>query len=514
MSSFYDVILNDEEEDLQSRKNMDKWIFRLLLLLLGVMPLIVLANVEEVISPLISNVDVLSSGTKGDLFTHYKALFLLVITIIVSGMFLTKIFFMNGTVKKTFLNYVLGAFVIVIVVSTVLSPNITTALNGQYNRSEGAIIWLCYIALVFVAMNIEYPKKVITYIMYAMMPVVYINLYIMTMNFYGNDLLQKEWLQKLVSIALPEGASISANSQLLGTLNQWNYMSGMFAMMTVMYLAWAVIAKKWYESVMGVITASAAVAIMLMATSTNGFLTLVCVLPFILWLAIKSISKKRAVAVLLTFFVVMAASLHTLSLQNEKVWAESVGFFLSGNNPYSQEQPVEGALESKDELSLSIFKHKVSASDNAFELPTLPESAWGPGTGRIYIWKETLELVADRPLFGYGLDSLVYHFPHYQLEARANMNEETVVDKPHNVYVGVLFGTGIIGLLALIVFALYMCKDIFINIKKGNDVSILAILCLAFLIQALFNDTTPAIMCTFFVLAGIVLAKSNNLKKE
>ena len=292
MSSFYDVIPNDEEEDLRSRKNIDKWIFRLLLLLLGVMPLIVLANVEEVISPLISNVDVLSSGTKGDLFTHYKALFLLVITIIVSGMFLTKIFFMNGTVKKTFLNYVLGAFVIVIVVSTVLSPNITTALNGQYNRSEGAIIWLCYIALVFVAMNIEYPKKVITYIMYAMMPVVYINLYIMTMNFYGNDLLQKEWLQKLVSIALPEGASISANSQLLGTLNQWNYMSGMFAMMTVMYLAWAVIAKKWYESVIGVITASAAVAIMLMATSTNGFLTLVCVLPFILWLAIKSISKK------------------------------------------------------------------------------------------------------------------------------------------------------------------------------------------------------------------------------
>ena len=46
MSSFYDVILNDEEEDLRSRKNIDKWIFRLLLLLLGVMPLIVLANVE------------------------------------------------------------------------------------------------------------------------------------------------------------------------------------------------------------------------------------------------------------------------------------------------------------------------------------------------------------------------------------------------------------------------------------------------------------------------------------
>ena len=151
---------------------------------------------------------------------------------------------MNGSIKKTWLNYVLGVFAIAIIVSTIFSPNISIAINGMYNRSDGAISWICYIALMFIAMNICYPKNVINYIMYMLMPFVYINLFIITTNFYGKDLLQNDIVSRIVMSTLPEGSSLGENSQLLGTLNQWNYMSGMFAMMTVMYLAWAVTSKK------------------------------------------------------------------------------------------------------------------------------------------------------------------------------------------------------------------------------------------------------------------------------
>lgn len=97
MASFYEElnkseIINDENENAQSRANIDKWIFRLFLILIAVMPIIVMANVEEVVSPLISNIDVITSGVKGDLFTHYKSIFILVITLIASGMLLLKIF--------------------------------------------------------------------------------------------------------------------------------------------------------------------------------------------------------------------------------------------------------------------------------------------------------------------------------------------------------------------------------------------------------------------------------------
>lgn len=150
---------------------------------------------------------------------------------------------MNGIIRKTKLNYLLAIFAIAIVISTIASPNISITLAGQYNRSDGAISWLCYIALMFIAMNINYPKNAVNKVLYSLYPFIFINFFIITMNFTGNDLMQKEWIQKIVTVLLPEGASIAEDSQLVGTLNQWNYMSGMFAIMTVMFLAAAIVGK-------------------------------------------------------------------------------------------------------------------------------------------------------------------------------------------------------------------------------------------------------------------------------
>lgn len=516
MSSFYDVILNDEEEDLQSRKNIDKWIFRLFLLLMGVMPLIVFANMEEVMSPLISNVDVLSSGTKGELFTHYKALFVLIITIMVSLLFLAKIFFMNGTIRKTFLNYVLGIFVIAIVVSTIMSPNITVALSGQYNRSDGALSWLCYIALMFIAMNIEYPKNFVRYIMYAMMPVVYINLILITMNFYGKDLLQQTWMQKLVTITLPEDASLGEGSVLLGTLNHGNYMSGMFAIMTLMYCVWAIAEKQIGNKIIGLITAIASIMVVLMSLSTSGFLTVVCITPFLLWIVFKSEKKSISFAFLGVYALIAGVSLHIFAQENSKVWDESVGFFIA-SNPYVEEVPQPAtSLNGRQYTLPSLFDSKAYASDQAVELPVIPQTGVGAGSGRVYIWTYMLDLIKERPLFGYGLDSLIYNFQHYNIDARANLETETViVDKPHNMYMGILYGTGIIGFIAFIVLVFTVVWASVIQVLKlqGNIVAaVLAVGGVAFLFQAIFNDTLPGVGGVTFIILGVFL-NGCNLKK-
>ncbi|MBU5252261.1 hypothetical protein KQI46_09955, partial [Lysinibacillus capsici] len=155
MSKFYEkVAYRDVEEDIKSQKSVDKWIFGLLLIVIGFVPLIVMASVVEVQSPLVTNVSALTGGTKGDLFTHYKAVAVIVITVLAEIMFMAKILFMNGEIRKTKLNYAIGAFAVAIVLSTIFSPNISIALHGQYNRTDGAISWLCYLALFFIAMNI------------------------------------------------------------------------------------------------------------------------------------------------------------------------------------------------------------------------------------------------------------------------------------------------------------------------------------------------------------------------
>lgn len=515
MASFYEELqksdsINDEKENIESRANVDKWIFRLFLILIGVMPLIVMADIVEVVSPLTSNLDILTSGLKGELFTSYKALFLLVFTLVIALLFLIKVFFMNGSIQKTFLNYVLGTFVVMILISTLLSPNISIALNGQYNRSDGAITWLCYITLLFIALNIEYPKNIVRSIMYITLPFVFINLYIITMNFFGKDILQKTWMQKLVTLMLPEGANLSEGSTLIGTLNHGNYMSGMFAIMALMYFVWAVLEKKTINKSIGIVAAIASMFIIFMALSTSGFLTVVCITPFLLWIIFKS-EKKIVSAVLLGIFLTSSGTgLHILAKENSKVWDETFGFFVS-SNPYVEEtlQQVSNKNNTQNPLEM-ILENKVYASEQAVEIPELPQSGVGAGSGRLYIWTYILDLVKERPIQGYGLDSLMYNFQHYNIDARANLETEAViVDKPHNMYIGVLYGTGIVGFIAFMVLVLASTwasiKQIIKPKAQNVLITVLAVGALAFFFQAIFNDSLPGINGVMWVVLGILL---------
>lgn len=525
MTSFYGEyrkkdVISDEEENRASRASVDKWVFRLLLVLIGFMPLIVMAHTEEVVSPLVSNISTLTSGIKGDLFTFYKSLLVLVITCIAGILLLIKVFFMNGKIRKTVLNYFLAILSVVIILSTILSPNISIALNGQYNRSDGAITWLCYVALMFIAMNIEYPKKVVQYVLYSLYPFVILNLIVISMNFYGHDVLQFEWVQKLFTLLLPEGNQLSEGSQLLGTLNHGNYMSGMFAIMALMFLTSALVEKNSATKISNYIISLFSILIILMSLSTSGFLTLTCLLLLVLWIAFRSNKKVASIALIAIFCIFTACSIHILATKNPKVWDESIGFFVS-SNPYVVEDKQVYKNDSK--LDISLFAgNTVYAADNSFVLPNLPESGVGAGSGRVYIWGYVLNLVKDRPLFGYGLDSLMYNFPHFNIDSRANLEtQDVIVDKPHNMYVGILYGSGVFGFISfigIILITLFSSFKVILQYKNSNgNIVILSIAWLAFLFQALFNDTLAGVAGPLWILLGFItglLSRVQSVGKE
>lgn len=510
MTSFYGEdrqvsLFMDEEENRISRANVDKWIFRLLLVLIGFMPLIVLAHVKEVISPHVTNIGLLTSGVKGDIFTYYKFIFILIVTIITGILLLIKIFFMNGTIRKTVLNYFLALFAIAVIISTISSPNISIALTGQYNRNDGAISWLCYIALMFIAMNIDYPKNAVNKVLYSLYPFVLINFIIITMNFTGNDLMQKEWVKKIVTAFMPEGAALSEGSQLVGTLNQWNYMSGMFAIMSMMFLAAAIIDKHWIRSIINMLVAIASIAVMLMSVSTSGFVTVLIMLIPLIMILYKVEKKLKGVFILLLFIIFSSITLHILSKEKPNVWNESIGFFVD-YNPYIEEQQSVSKNTSSYEFS---FVQNVYASENSFELPVLPERSWSAGTGRTYIWEKTLSILKERIFFGYGLDTLMYNFPHYNIDARAGMwNENTITDKPHNTYVGILYGTGIFGFIAIILIVVFAVINSIVTVIKYKNLQfiVFSVASLAYFIQAMFNDSLPGISGVIWVLLGIMFA--------
>ncbi|WP_374963862.1 O-antigen ligase family protein [Lysinibacillus sp. RS5] len=514
MSKFYEkVAYRDVEEDIKSQKSVDKWIFRLLLVVIGIVPLIVMASVKEVQTPLITNVAALTGGVKGDLFTQYKALFVVGITIIAAIMFMAKILFMNGKIHKTKLNYAIGAFAVAIILSTIFSPNISIALSGMYNQSDGAISWLCYLSLLFIAMNIEYPKKALNYILYSLYPFVVINLFIISMNFYGHDLLQNSAVSKFVTLFLPEGADITQGSTLVGTLNQWNYMSGMFAIMTLMFLAASIFEKSLIRSIIHMLIALSSLSIVFMSLSSSGFITVILLFPLIILYLFKTEFKKQGILILSIFLVLTVPIFHTLASHVPKVWYESIGLIFK-YNPY--DVYVEPETVSYKFNSEGIFYNSAYAAEK-FELPELPERGISAGSGRAYIWEKAVEVVKNRPLFGYGLDTFMYNFPHYSIDARAGLGDENMItDKPHSMYIGWLYGTGIIGLLSalgLVVLTLFNPLKIAIK-SNGSIIRILGVAWGAYLIQAMFNDSIPGISAPMWTVAGILLAIAFKYKEQ
>ncbi|OMP66625.1 O-antigen ligase family protein [Domibacillus epiphyticus] len=507
--SFYqkEQIYRDPEEDLAARKRIDNRIFYLLLAAIAFVPLIVGGHVSEVVSPLIAAQDLFSTGMKGELFTFYKFVMLMILTVSAVVLFLYKLFFLNYSLPKRPILWFFLIFVMAIILSTIFAPYKTIAMLGQYNRTDGALSYMCYITLMFIAMNIDYPKKAVQYILYAFYPFVIINLVLITMSFTGNDALTYGPVEKIMTIFLPEGASLSEGSVLLGTLNQWNYMSGMFAVMTVLFLAAAIVESSKSIKAAHFIAALLSTAIMLMSISTSGFLTVLLITPLLVTLAWKSKNKKMALIMLAAFYLLSAPILHMIASKNERVWTESIGFFIS-TNPYINLQPV---ANNETSPNLNIFDNRVYAEDKAFSLPELPESGVSSGSGRSYIWGKTLEIVKDRPILGYGLDTLLYHFPHNNIDSRAGLGSETViVDKPHSMYMGVLFGMGIIGIIGLLgIAAITVWKSLqsVLHFNRTRSLTVaLGIAWIAFLIQAMFNDTLPGTAAPLFTIAGVMLS--------
>jgi len=137
----------------------------------------------------------------------------------------------------------------------------------------------------------------------------------------------------------------------------------------------------------------------------------------------------------------------------------------------------------------------------------MPEYSWTIGTGRLYIWKETLELISKKPLLGYGLDTLTFTLDQGDPAKISSMNkEDVIIDKPHNTYLGVLYGSGLIAFLAyLLIISQVLIKGFKMVIRKTSDYELqwpLLLGIIAYLYQGMFNDSVIGLQIVFWVFMG------------
>jgi hypothetical protein len=141
-------------------------------------------------------------------------------------------------------------------------------------------------------------------------------------------------------------------------------------------------------------------------------------------------------------------------------------------------------------------------------------------SSRGYIWSRSIPMLKKTIILGNGPDTYAIYFPQNEIDAKINYldNPFSVVDKPHNWYLQMGINTGVISLIAMLVFlAWYWLKGFALWIKDITGIEKMigaAILCgvTGYCIAALFNDSTVSVAPVFWTLLGVGIALLNKYK--
>lgn len=144
-------------------------------------------------------------------------------------------------------------------------------------------------------------------------------------------------------------------------------------------------------------------------------------------------------------------------------------------------------------------------------------------SSRGYIWGRTLPLLKNCIIAGSGPDNYPMAFPQDDLLAKSNAfyDPNTVVDKPHNIYLQIATNTGVLSLLALLaVWGIYFisslklyCKITFDSLEKFIGASCL-ISIIGYLSAGIFNDSVVSVAPLFWIILGLGASINLRLKNK
>ena len=396
-----------------------------------------------------------------DAFDLPKAIFLyLLVLIMVSSYIGRSLFAGEIAIKKTALNKPLLAFAIMMTTAVVVSPVPLVSLVGEYARYENLPTLLSYTIIAFMASQFLDTKEWINKLISAsFIAFGIITLYGIAQSL-GLDILPE-------SMRLFEGRSRS-------TMGNPVFFGGYIAMMTPLLLHYLLRDER-----LPFISKPLIMLLLMM-----GFAGVVFSQTRGAWLAMA------VGALVIVFF----HRQNLLKAAGNIAAVVIIGFALT-----LALISIGGQQQAAKQFN-EITERVVSAAD----------ISQGTAASRIEIWKSSVEMIAVRPLAGYGPDQMYLWSPAFKTLKKAQIEKNTIPDRTHNEFLQVAVNSGFPGLL---VFLWIISAVVLMSARsfksnsglKGSAIGITAAL-VGYVAQGLFGVAVIGLTAPAFVMGGIVAA--------
>ncbi len=140
---------------------------------------------------------------------------------------------------------------------------------------------------------------------------------------------------------------------------------------------------------------------------------------------------------------------------------------------------------------------------------------------RISIYNNTINMIKHHPFIGVGLNTFTKNYGKYKTEQAEKYAHTADTIYAHNIYLQMAGETGLLGLVAFLLFLFQVFRQAFNKLRKLNDkyLKIIGLSLIACIIAFLVNGLTetslyyPRVVMVFWYLIGVSLSL-NRLAKE
>ena len=355
-----------------------------------------------------------------------------------------------------FNKYEIAVFIMIVLscLSLLNAVDINVAIFGRNNRFEGLLVWLSYYIFILNAMNIKNRKYI--YIIIAL-----ISIHMFANIFYGFYQVGIFNPPKSFRVAIPENYAT-------GFLGNSNFFASMASIFYGLILGLFLKCKfNWKKYLLSIVLLFANLGI-IMCGAMSAFVTVVAInIVCIIQMIVLIIKQKQK-----SLFYCCSLVIGILSFV-------LVFFAYTKNYPSIKNDIFALFGQAKD----VVIENKI---DDDY------------GSGRVFIWKKTIEKIKEAPITGFGIDNYAQAFDNKLfLDSR-------LVDKAHNDYLQKSLCEGIISGLFFVVFLLVVFfKGIFKNLSPIYYGLLLAFTCYS--IQAFFNISFINVAPIYFIIIGLLV---------